>query len=135
MAQLPRDAQYLARNSQDPIKVHSVDLGMSAPRLSRARQKPTVSQNADPVRLRDISISVNISDSSRLHVLGYRAGHGLRRHCVDIPLNLRFIQLSILVIRSTTSIAYYFAFTFLCHGKDSLCFVSSLFLTVGRRYA
>ncbi|KAH9835655.1 maintenance of mitochondrial morphology protein 1 [Rhodofomes roseus] len=51
----------------DPIRVHSVDLGISAPRLSRARQKPSISQTADPAIELDMdyvdTISISLSTS------------------------------------------------------------------------
>ena len=125
---------YFGYTLQDPIKIHSVDLGISAPRLSRARQKPTVSQDADPVSVKYASISTGISESF-LHVLGHRAGYGLRRHRVNIPLNLCSIQLSLLVIRSTTSVTHYIAFALLCHGTDAPSLPSCPSLTGGHRYA
>lgn len=39
----------ITSTSQDPIKVHTVDLGVSAPRLSRARSRPLNTPLVDPV--------------------------------------------------------------------------------------
>ncbi|EPT04231.1 hypothetical protein FOMPIDRAFT_1021931 [Fomitopsis schrenkii] len=78
----------------DPIQVHSVDLGISAPRLSRARQKPTI-QNADPAIELDMDYVDTVSISLSTSVLFNYPFSSFARLPVSLTISLSLFSATI----------------------------------------
>ncbi|KAH9937588.1 maintenance of mitochondrial morphology protein 1 [Fomitopsis serialis] len=81
----------------DPIKIHAVDLGISAPRLSRARQKPSVSKNADPAIEFDMDYVDTISISLSTSVLFNYPFTSFARLPVSLTISLSLLSATILL--------------------------------------
>ncbi|KAI0732298.1 maintenance of mitochondrial morphology protein 1 [Fomitopsis betulina] len=78
----------------DPIKVHTVDLGTSAPRLSRARQKPTI-RNADPAIELDMDYVDTVSISLSTSVLFNYPFSSFARLPVSLTISLSLFSATI----------------------------------------
>ncbi|KZT06868.1 maintenance of mitochondrial morphology protein 1 [Laetiporus sulphureus 93-53] len=81
----------------DPIKVHSVDLGVSAPRLSRARLKQTTSPEADPEIEFDMSYVDTLSVSISTSVLFNYPFPSFARLPVSLTISLSLFSSSIVL--------------------------------------
>ncbi|KAI0932339.1 ERMES complex subunit mmm1 [Taiwanofungus camphoratus] len=81
----------------DPIKVHSVDLGVSAPRLSRARLKHQDSPNSDPTIEFDVTYVDTLSISLSTSVLFNYPLPSFARLPVTLVISLSLFSSSILL--------------------------------------
>lgn len=81
----------------DPIKVHSVDLGLTAPRLSRARPRPQKAPNSDPAIEFDMSYADTISLSLSTSVLFNYPFASFARLPVSLTISLSHFSSSVLL--------------------------------------
>ncbi|KZT74721.1 maintenance of mitochondrial morphology protein 1 [Daedalea quercina L-15889] len=81
----------------DPIKVHTVDLGISAPRLSRARPKPSVSQDLDSAIQLDMDYVDTVSISLSTSVLFNYPFSSFARLPVSLTISLSLFSATMLL--------------------------------------
>lgn len=100
---------------QEPIKVHSVDLGVSAPRLYRARPRTMNAPLAEPVRTFLSHPSIT-TDPDRKFTAN-RSGYAIYGYPLDILLHLSSIELPLPFVRPFARLPYYISITILGDGK------------------